>query len=62
MQFLTNSRTNWQSFSELAFGFALTPAIVVRPLVFALAMGVVGDVLPAVRAVRLRIVDALGAI
>ena len=39
MQFLTNSRANCQSFSELAFGFALTPAIVVRPLVFALARG-----------------------
>lgn len=39
MPFFTNSRANWQSFSELAFSLALTPAIVVRPLVFAPARG-----------------------
>jgi hypothetical protein len=62
LQFFTNPRTCWQSFSEFAFSFALTPAIVVRPPVFALAMGAVGAVLRAVRAARLRIGDALGAI
>lgn len=62
MQFFTISTTNWQSFSELAFSFALTPSIVAQSLAFALAMGVVGGVLPAVRAARLNIVDALRAI
>lgn len=62
MQFFTISTTNWQSFSELAFRFALTPSIVTQSLAFALAMGVVGGVLPSVRAARLSIVDALRAI
>jgi ABC-type lipoprotein release transport system permease subunit len=62
MQFFTISTTNWQSFSELAFRFALTPSIVAQSLAFALAMGVVGGVLPSVRAARLSIVDALRAI
>jgi ABC-type antimicrobial peptide transport system permease subunit len=55
------STMNWQSFAELAFAFELTPRIVGQSLVFALAMGLVGGVLPALRAARLRIVDALRA-
>ncbi|OEZ63048.1 ABC transporter permease [Duganella sp. HH105] len=61
MQFLSFSTTNFQSFSELAFGFRLTPAIVVKTLMFSLAMGVVGGFLPALRAARMKIVDALRA-
>jgi ABC-type antimicrobial peptide transport system permease subunit len=53
---------NWQSFSELAFSFTLTPAIGVKTLLFALVMGMVGGFLPAIRAARLNIVDALRAI
>ncbi len=59
MQMFTISTMNWQSFSELAFSFTLTPEIVARTLLFALIMGVVGGFLPAVRAARLNIVDAL---
>ena len=62
MQLFTISTMNWQSFSELAFSFTLTPAIVLKTLAFALAMGVVGGFLPAVRASRLKIVDALRAV
>jgi len=61
MQFIHISTMNWQSFGELAFSFALTPKIVLQSLVFALAMGLAGGVLPALRAARLRIVDALRA-
>ncbi|WP_028104372.1 ABC transporter permease [Pseudoduganella violaceinigra] len=61
MQFLSFSTTNFQSFSELAFGFKLSPAIAVKTLLFALAMGLVGGFLPAFRAARLTIVDALRA-
>ncbi|MCU6499456.1 ABC transporter permease [Duganella sp. BJB488] len=61
MQFLSFSTTNFQSFSELAFGFRLTPAIVVKTLMFSLAMGMVGGFLPALRAARMKIVDALRA-
>ena len=52
---------NWTSLSELAFSFVLTPTIVVQSLLFALAMGFLGGFLPAVRAARLKIVDALRA-
>jgi ABC-type antimicrobial peptide transport system permease subunit len=55
------STMNWQSFAELAFSFRLTPEIVGQSLVFALAMGLAGGVLPALRAARLKIVDALRA-
>ena len=50
-----------RSFSELAFGFRLTAAIVVKTLAFSLAMGFIGGVLPALRAARMKIVDALRA-
>jgi ABC-type antimicrobial peptide transport system permease subunit len=55
------STMNWQSFAELAFSFTLTPEIVAQSFAFALAMGLAGGVLPALRAARLKIVDALRA-
>jgi putative ABC transport system permease protein len=61
MQALSISTTNFQTFAELAFSFTLTPAIVVLSLGFALAMGFVGGFLPAARAARMKIVDALRA-
>lgn len=61
MQFVHISTLNWQSFSELAFSFSLTPRIVVMSLGFAVLMGLVGGFLPAVRAARMGIVDALRA-
>ncbi|MBS4099413.1 MAG: ABC transporter permease [Sulfuricella sp.] len=61
MQFLTLSTMNWQTFSELAFSFTLTPAIVVQSLAFAVLMGLLGGFLPALRAARLNIVEALRA-
>lgn len=53
------STTNFQTFSELSFKFALTPWIVWLSLAFSLLMGVIGGFLPAVRAARLPIVSAL---
>jgi ABC-type antimicrobial peptide transport system permease subunit len=61
MQAITISTMNFQTFSELAFSFTLTPRIVAFSLAFALAMGLVGGFLPAARAARLSIVDALRA-
>lgn len=61
MQFLSISTMNFQTFAELAFSFRLTPAIIVNSLLFALFMGILGGVLPAIRAARLHIVDALRA-
>jgi ABC-type antimicrobial peptide transport system permease subunit len=53
--------TNWDSFSELAFDFRVTPGILVTGLIFAVVMGAVGGFLPAARAARQRITDALRA-
>ena len=61
MQLVQISTLNWQSFAELAYRFTLTPNIVLQSLAFALAMALAGGVLPAVRAARLKIVDALRA-
>jgi ABC-type antimicrobial peptide transport system permease subunit len=61
MQLVQISTLNWQTFAELAFRFSLTPRIALQSLAFALAMGLLGGVLPALRASRLRIVDALRA-
>src|SRR5437773_976763 len=55
------SVVNFQSFSEIGFGFALSPGVIARALIFAVVMGVVGGFLPAVRAARLNIVNALRA-
>ncbi len=61
MQLLTISTMNWQSFAELAFKFTLTPTIAAATLLFAALMGILGGVLPALRAARMKIVDALRA-
>lgn len=61
LQAFTITTMNWQSFSQLAFGFYLTPGIVASTVVFSLVMGLVGGFLPSVRAARLEIVDALRA-
>lgn len=61
MQWLQISTMNWQSFAELAFTFTLTPGIALASLAFSLLMGVLGGFLPALRAARLDIVDALRA-
>jgi ABC-type lipoprotein release transport system permease subunit len=59
MQLITISTMNWQTFSELAFSFHLTPGTVLKSLGFSLVMGFVGGLVPALQAARLSIVDAL---
>ena len=48
-----------QSFSEIAFAFRVTPQIAAAGIVFAMVMGLVGGLLPALRAARLPITSAL---
>jgi len=55
------STTNFQTFAKIAFTFTLTPVIVAASLGFALLMGFIGGFLPAARAARMKIVDALRA-
>jgi ABC-type antimicrobial peptide transport system permease subunit len=59
MQNVAISTTNFQTFSELAFQFKLTPTIAFQTLIFALLMGFVGGFIPAWRAARMKIVDCL---
>jgi ABC-type antimicrobial peptide transport system permease subunit len=61
LQAFTITTMNWQSFSQLAFGFYLTPRIIVVTILFSVFMGLVGGFLPSVRAARLEIVDSLRA-
>ena len=53
------STMNFQTFSQVAFAFAVTPALLVQGLLYALVMGLVGGLLPALRAARLPIASAL---
>ena len=50
---------NWQSFSQVAFAFAVTPALLLGGLLWALLIGVVGGLFPAIRAARLPVSAAL---
>jgi ABC-type antimicrobial peptide transport system permease subunit len=61
LQLYTVSTLNFQTFSELAFSFSLTLDIIYKTMAFSLIMGFVGGVLPAVRASRMNIVEALRA-
>jgi len=62
LQFFNISTLNFQSFSELAFSFSLSPSIIITSLIFAILMGIIGGFLPSVRASRLKIVNALRAV
>jgi putative ABC transport system permease protein len=61
MQLVSLSTMNFQTFSELTFRFRINGPIVVEVIVFALFMGFIGGFLPAFRAARMKIVDALRA-
>jgi putative ABC transport system permease protein len=55
----TAGTMNWQTFSHLAFAFKITPLLLGLGLAFALLMGLVGGVPPAIRAARRPIAFAL---
>lgn len=55
----TVSTLNNASFSQVAFDFAVSPALITRGIVLALLLGLVGGLLPAWRAARLPVTVAL---
>jgi len=55
----TTSTINWQTFSQVAFAFAVTPALLVQGVLYSLAMGLIGGLFPAWRAARLPVAAAL---
>jgi putative ABC transport system permease protein len=61
LNFITLSTINWSSFAELSFKFALTPGILVKSLLFGVGMGLIGGLLPSVKAARLPLLEALRA-
>ncbi len=50
---------NMQSFNQVAFGFAVTPALLAEGLVYALIIGFLGGLFPALRAARQPVASAL---
>jgi putative ABC transport system permease protein len=55
---LITSTTNWNSFSEIAFAFRVTPRLLMYGMVFSVVMGLVGGFLPARRAAKQHVVEA----
>jgi len=53
------STMNFSTFSQVAFAFQVTPQLLVMGLIYALAMGLIGGLFPALRAARLPIPTAL---
>lgn len=53
------STMNFQTFSQVAFAFRVTPELLITGLVYSLIMGLVGGILPAIRAARQPIATAL---
>jgi hypothetical protein len=56
---IVTSTTNWASFSEIAFSFRVTPALLLAGMAFAVVMGLVGGYFPARRAAKMAVVQAL---
>jgi putative ABC transport system permease protein len=56
---LSTGTANWATFSEITFSFRFGPAVLIRGVLMALIMGVVGGLFPAIRAVRLNVITAL---
>ena len=50
---------NWQTFSQVAFAFTVTPTLLIQGIVWAVVMGFVGGIFPALRAARLPVATAL---
>lgn len=55
----TASTINWQTFSQIAFAFSVTPPLLVMAIIWAAAIGLIGGLFPAIRAARLPIASAL---
>jgi ABC-type antimicrobial peptide transport system permease subunit len=56
---LVTSTTNWSSFSEVAFAFRVSPQLLLNGMIFAVAMGIIGGLLPARRAAKQQVIEAL---
>lgn len=58
---LQASTLNYASFSQVSFAFAVTPALLLTAIVYALLLGLAGGLMPAIHAIRQPVVDGLRA-
>ena len=56
---LTTATMNWQTFSNMAFAFKITGGLLVGGIIFALVMGIIGGLPPAIRAAARPVAVAL---
>lgn len=56
---ISTGTANWATFSEITFSFRFGPWILAKGVMMALVMGLMGGLFPAIRAIRMKIVDAL---
>jgi putative ABC transport system permease protein len=61
LNFVSTGTSNWVTFSEIAFNFRVTFDLMMFALAFGGVIGLVGSLLPSIRASRFKIVDALRA-
>ncbi len=61
LNFVSTGTSNWVTFSEIAFNFRVTADLMIFALIFGAIIGLVGSLLPSIRASRFKIVDALRA-
>jgi putative ABC transport system permease protein len=61
LNFVSTGTSNFTNFSEIAFNFRVTPDLMLMGLIFGVAIGFLGSLLPSIRASRYKIVDALRA-
>jgi putative ABC transport system permease protein len=59
LNFISTGTSNWVTFSEIAFNFRVTPDLMLMGLIFGAVIGLLGSLLPSIRASRLKIVNAL---
>ena len=62
MNGVTTGTINWQTFSHLSFAFRITPDLLALGLLFALGMGALGGLPPAIRAARANVAVTLRAL
>lgn len=56
---ISTGTANWATFSEITFAFRFGPDVLLRGVLMAVVMGLLGGLFPAVRAIRLKVIDAL---
>jgi putative ABC transport system permease protein len=61
LNFVSTGTSNFNTFSEIAFNFRVTSDLMLLALIFGTGIGLVGSLLPSIRASRFKIVDALRA-